>query len=65
MSQVQKLYNTPEGMTFDELVITTAVLIIGGSETVATQLSGLVYNLCSNPSVLDKVKAEIRSKFKN
>jgi cytochrome P450 len=52
-------------MTFDELTVTTGVLIVAGSETVATQLSGLTYYLCSNPSVLIKLKSEIRIAFKN
>jgi cytochrome P450 len=52
-------------MTFDELIITTIVLIIAGSETVATQLSGVTYYLCSNPSVLTKLKDEIRGSFKS
>jgi cytochrome P450 len=51
-------------MTFDELTVTTVVLIVAGSETVATQLSGLTYYLCSNPAVLARLNSEIRSTFK-
>ena len=52
-------------MNFDELTVTTVVLIVAGSETVATQLSGLTYYLCSNPSLLTKLQKEIRSTFKS
>jgi cytochrome P450 len=64
LSQVQKLYGTPEGMTFDELSYTTVVLMVAGSETVATTLSGLTYYLCANPSVHARLKSEIRETFK-
>lgn len=51
-------------MTFDELTITTIVLIIGGSEIVAMQLSGVMYYLLSNPSALAKLTADVRGAFK-
>ncbi|CZR68230.1 related to cytochrome P450 CYP3/CYP5/CYP6/CYP9 subfamilies [Phialocephala subalpina] len=65
LSQAQKFYNTPEGMSFDELTTTAVVLIIAGSETTATLLSGVTYYLLANPQVLSKLTAEIRGEFRN
>lgn len=56
----------------DELKITdwemaahSNALIVAGSETSATLLSGLTYYLCRTPSVYAKLKEEIRSNFKS
>ena len=51
------------GLSFDELASNGALLVLAGSETTATLLSGAVYQLCSNPSPLEKAVAEIRSSF--
>lgn len=40
-----------------------ALLIIAGSETTATALSGATYLLGTNPDVLAKLTAEVRSSF--
>ena len=40
-------------------------LIIAGSETSATVLSGLTYWLCRTPDVYEKLKREVRSRFKS
>ncbi|PSN63043.1 putative cytochrome P450 [Corynespora cassiicola Philippines] len=40
-----------------------AILIIAGSETTATLLSGGTYHLLTNPRVYERVTSEIRSKF--
>jgi cytochrome P450 len=50
-------------MTEDELVSNSYVLIIAGSETTATLLSGATYYILTVPGVLDKLKAEIRTAF--
>lgn len=39
------------------------ILIIGGSETTATLLSGVTYYLLCNPSTLAKLTTEIRNAF--
>ncbi|OQE09481.1 hypothetical protein PENVUL_c006G00923 [Penicillium vulpinum] len=52
-----------KGMTEDELVSNSYVLIIAGSETTATLLSGVTYYILTVPGVLDKLKAEIRGAF--
>ncbi|OAG09824.1 cytochrome P450 monooxygenase [Paraphaeosphaeria sporulosa] len=56
----------------DELLITdwqlaahSNALIIAGSETSATVLSGLFYYLCKHPDVYAKLKDELRSHFSN
>jgi len=40
-------------------------LVVAGSETTATLLTGCTYFLCRNPEVLKKVQAEVRSAFEN
>lgn len=38
-------------------------LIVAGSETSATLLSGCIYYLCTTPRVMDRLTSEIRSTF--
>lgn len=38
------------GLSYAELVETSRVLIVGGAETTATLLTGLLYYLCARPS---------------
>ncbi|KAL0933736.1 cytochrome p450 [Colletotrichum truncatum] len=52
-------------MTFDKLKANASILIIGGSETTATLLSGVTYFLLMNPEALRKLTEEVRSTFKN
>lgn len=52
-------------MTRDELTLTSSVILIAGSETPATVLSGIMYNLARNPEVQKKAQAEIRSAFQS
>lgn len=47
----------------DKLVRNANVLIIAGSETTATLLSGAVYLLTTHPDKLAKVANEVRSAF--
>lgn len=54
-----------EGMSLDEMVNNTSVLILGGAETSATTLSGTTYLLLKNPSVMGRLQQEIRSTFKS
>jgi Cytochrome P450 len=65
MVYVQRHWATPTGMSIDELQETCSALMLGGSETTASALSGALYHLLKNPSCLDKVVKEIRSTFKN
>ena len=53
------------GMTAHEIRADAYFAIIGGSETMATLLSGATYYLLRNPEVMEKLKSEIRSSFKS
>lgn len=47
-----------------EMAAHSNALIVAGSETTATILSGMTYWLCRTPDVYEKLKREIRGKFK-
>ncbi|OBR08871.1 Cytochrome P450 ClCP1 [Colletotrichum higginsianum IMI 349063] len=51
------------GLSFDELASNSNILIIAGSETTATLLTGLTYHLLCNPQCLAKLTNEVRSSF--
>ncbi|CAI6089477.1 unnamed protein product [Clonostachys chloroleuca] len=53
------------GITMDQLQANSSILIIGGSETTATLLSGVTYFLLTNPQALLKVTQEVRERFKS
>ncbi|KAK7746695.1 hypothetical protein SLS53_001882 [Cytospora paraplurivora] len=48
---------------FDVLRANAIILVIAGSETTATLLSGITYLLLKNPECLEKAKEEVRSSF--
>ncbi|ROV96976.1 hypothetical protein VSDG_04123 [Cytospora chrysosperma] len=50
-------------ISFDILQTNAAILVIAGSETTATLLSGVTYLLLSNPECLRKATQEVRSTF--
>ena len=50
-------------MSQEEIVATFEVLMVAGSETTATLLSGVTYQLLKSPEVMKKLVAEIRSSF--
>ncbi|KAK7416002.1 hypothetical protein QQZ08_012155 [Neonectria magnoliae] len=50
-------------MSHPEILDNASLLIIAGSETTATALSGTTYLLASHPDVLAKVADEVRSSF--
>ncbi|CAG7916018.1 unnamed protein product [Penicillium olsonii] len=52
-------------LTLDELISNAEILIIGGSETTASLLSGVTYLLLANPHTHDKLKEEVRSAFQS
>ena len=61
-----KILQKPEGeggMTIKELETNASTLVLAGSETTATLLSGTVFYLISNPLVLKKVVQELRRSF--
>lgn len=51
--------------SFPELVSNSSILIFGGSETTASLLSGMTYNLLKNPASMEKLVREVRSAFKH
>jgi len=54
-----------EEISREEIDATFNILMIGGSETTATLLSGCMFLLQMNPAVLEKLKEEVRSAFKD
>ncbi|KAJ0274117.1 hypothetical protein CBS470a_011936 [Colletotrichum nupharicola] len=57
------LTRTLQGLSFDQLAANSNTLVIGGSETTATLLSGVTYYLLTNPHTMKKLVAEVRSTF--
>ena len=53
-----------EKMSRDEILSTFNFIIVGGSETTATTLTGIFNHLSRNKSILDRLSTEIRTKFK-
>ncbi|TGO89345.1 hypothetical protein BPOR_0114g00260 [Botrytis porri] len=56
-------HNDEKGMTRAESVKSTGTLIIAGSETTATLLSGALFHLLKNPSCTATLVQEIRTAF--
>ena len=52
-----------KGMTRDEIKATFDILILAGSETAQTLLSGCLYLLMSHPDVYAKLQKEVRGAF--
>ncbi len=52
-------------MDFSRLASNSAILVIAGSETTATLLSGATYLLLTNPAAMSKLKDEVRSSFQS
>jgi len=52
------------GMTVEEIVENSYILVVAGSETTANLLAGTLYHLLMNPDKYEKLVAEVRSSFK-
>lgn len=52
-----------DGLSFEELVSQAQLLMLAGSETTASLLSGLLYYLLINPDALPRLKEEVRTSF--
>jgi cytochrome P450 len=50
-------------MSIEELQETCVSLIVAGSETTASLLSGVVYYILKNPRILEQLVKEIRTAF--
>lgn len=55
----------PKGLSEGELIANSNLLILAGSETTATALSGVTYLLLRNPTVLEKLTNEVRNLYKS
>ena len=54
---------TQDGVTEEEIMVNSAILVLAGSETTATLLSGVTYYLLQNKECLKKLTKEIRDTF--
>ncbi|KAG8164043.1 hypothetical protein KVR01_005961 [Diaporthe batatas] len=52
-------------MSFEKLSANAEILVLAGSETTATLLSGCTYLLLTNPDKMEKLKHEVRSSFRS
>ena len=62
MSFIQR-HSDEKGMTLAEIKQTSKVLVLAGSETTATLLSGCTYHLLRTPQKLRKLQDEVRGTF--
>ncbi|VUC36388.1 unnamed protein product [Clonostachys rosea] len=58
-------HNDEKGLSKGEMVENAGILIIAGSETTATLLSGTTFHLLKNPETYAKLVKEIRSAFES
>ncbi|KAI9820769.1 MAG: hypothetical protein M1827_005139 [Pycnora praestabilis] len=55
--------NSAMGLSEAEMQANASLLIVAGSDTTATLISGATYHLLRNPAIMTKLVAEIRSAF--
>jgi hypothetical protein len=60
-----KLTFTLQSLSVHELIANAEILIIGGSETTASLLSGVTYLLLESPEAYRQLVNEVRSTFEN
>ncbi|KAI3325430.1 cytochrome P450 [Xylariaceae sp. AK1471] len=60
---MQKLRSGEPGMSEQEILATTPILVIAGSETTGSALAGLWFYLSQNPSAYNVLVKEVRSTF--
>ena len=58
-------YNDEKGMSIPEIETTFRTLVVAGSETTATALSGIMHHLLKNPQIHYRLTDAIRSAFKH
>ncbi|KAK6222910.1 hypothetical protein LQW54_000721 [Pestalotiopsis sp. IQ-011] len=63
MTYILRHNSDGKGMTHDEILVNCLALIVAGSETTATALSGLTFHLAQNPEAYQRLASEIRSTF--
>ena len=57
-------HNDEKGMTEGEVYANSTLLVLGGSESTASVISGMTYFLLKTPTVMKKAVAEVRRVFK-
>ncbi|KAH7034924.1 cytochrome P450 [Microdochium trichocladiopsis] len=62
---LQGFVEAKESLSFDYILSNAAILILAGSETTATLLTGATYLLLSNPDKLARATHEVRTTFDN
>lgn len=65
MSHIMRHDKDGRQMSREEIEANAEILVMAGSETTATLLSGATYYLCMNPQQLKKVTAEVRDAFES
>lgn len=63
VSSVQRFLG--DSLTYMELLETCRVILVGGSETMASSLFGVLYYVLHTPHALHKLTTEVRSTFKS
>jgi cytochrome P450 len=63
ITYAQAHLNSPTGISIEELEDTCVQITLAGSETTASLLSGVVYYLLVNQSILETLVKEIRTTF--
>lgn len=58
-------YNNEKGMSVPEIEATFRVLVVAGSETTGTALSGIMSKLLLNRDIMDRLTKEIRHAFQD
>lgn len=58
-------FDDERSMSTQEMEANAAIMIVAGSETTATLLSGLTFYLLGNPSAYQKAKSEVRGAFES
>ncbi|KAJ5999780.1 Cytochrome monooxygenase lcsI [Penicillium waksmanii] len=58
-------FDDERSMSTQEMEANAAVMIVAGSETTATLLSGLTYYMLGNPSAYQKATSEVRGAFES
>lgn len=53
-----------EGITVPEMFATSSIFIAAGTETTATTLAAATYLMLKHPHVYEKIKSEVRGRFK-
>ena len=56
-------YNDEKGMSVEEIECTFRFLVVAGSETIGTALTGMMGCLLQNPGMLDRATKEVREAF--